>query len=893
MDSERRDVSHRPRKSSKRRLWPSVPRKRRWTKKFKENTRPKGSKQHTENSNATSVPPRREGILIESIMNEQKASRSSSLEPGGIEITTTAEINVPASVEPVIDLESEQFMNIEQINQSFSRNLTPTSTTTTESLIVEKENNEVIEVPKLNGRRLIDVAYLFEQLSSIDHSPFNCTFKDFKFVSENRQGMYACFKFDCQMCGEKVIIKSDRSGREINQHVVHGIVTSGNGFAQLDEFCAHVDMPCMSDKLFIKENIIFGDIIKDIALESMYQAGKEEREIAIAKGHVDPDGIPYITVVVDGSWAKRSYRTNYNSLSGVSCIIGFETKKVLFLGIRNAYCCVCALAKNKNTVPKEHRCFKNWSKSSTAMEADGIVEGFKCSIDMHKIKYKTLIGDGDSSVTSALNESLPYGHCTSINKIECSNHLLRNYCSKLKNLTKKTENKFGLVPVRLRKTLDLNILRLRKAIKGAVDHTSKLPNVTKEQKLNNLKQDLLNSPCHVFGDHEKCKPYFCKGVIGENFVPEMKKCGLWYDLFAALSLIVTNVESLLMAQTNNIAEQFNSIIAKFIGGKRVNYCLRGSYEMRCYAAAAKQNTGNLVKTLANATEIPMKYLKRNECKNKRTADTSRITKRRKRNVALADEHYGNMEKEADLESDIFNKKKEEFLLDLTQSASNRNKIQTKTIGQGANQEWLKERKIRLTASFFGQVCKLRPATSCKNVVKQLLYNKFKGNDATKYGSENEPVAVKDAEKVLGLQIEPCGLFIDEKRPYLGASPDGLVGDDTIVEIKCPSSASNLSPVEAIDQKKITFCTNDSNLDNIKLKRNHNYYYQIQGQLQITQRKYCIFIVWTPLGLVYEKIEKNNDFWNSIVSKLDEFYFKCILPELIDPRLPRNLPIRDR
>lgn len=39
----------------------------------------------------------------------------------------------------------------------------------------------------------------------------------------------------------------------------------------------------------------------------MYQAGIEEKQKAISNGHVDPDGIPYITVAVDGSWAKRSY----------------------------------------------------------------------------------------------------------------------------------------------------------------------------------------------------------------------------------------------------------------------------------------------------------------------------------------------------------------------------------------------------------------------------------------------------------------------------------------------------------------------------------------------------------------------------------------------------------
>lgn len=56
-------------------------------------------------------------------------------------------------------------------------------------------------------------------------------------------------------------------------------------------------------------------------------------------------------------------------------------------------------------------------------------------------------------------------------------------------MVKKTEI-FGLVPIKLRKTLDLNILRLRKAVKGAVEHSTKLPDLTLKQKICNLKQDL-------------------------------------------------------------------------------------------------------------------------------------------------------------------------------------------------------------------------------------------------------------------------------------------------------------------------------------------------------------------------------------------------------------------
>lgn len=51
----------------------------------------------------------------------------------------------------------------------------------------------------------------------------------------------------------------------------------------------------------------------------MENAAKEEATIAIENGDVDADGIPYITVYVDGDWSKRSYGHNYNAASGVVC----------------------------------------------------------------------------------------------------------------------------------------------------------------------------------------------------------------------------------------------------------------------------------------------------------------------------------------------------------------------------------------------------------------------------------------------------------------------------------------------------------------------------------------------------------------------------------------------
>lgn len=52
-------------------------------------------------------------------------------------------------------------------------------------------------------------------------------------------------------------------------------------------------------------------------MKNVDEAHAEEILIANEKNHIDPDGVPYITVILDGGWSKRSYGHNYNALSGV------------------------------------------------------------------------------------------------------------------------------------------------------------------------------------------------------------------------------------------------------------------------------------------------------------------------------------------------------------------------------------------------------------------------------------------------------------------------------------------------------------------------------------------------------------------------------------------------
>lgn len=68
----------------------------------------------------------------------------------------------------------------------------------------------------------------------------------------------------------------------------------------------------------------------------------------------------------------------------------------------------------------------------------------------------------------------------------------------------------------------------------------------------------------------------------------------------------------------------------------------------------------------------------------------------------------------------------------------------------------------------------------------------------------------------------CGLFIDTKNHFLGATPDGLIGNDTLVEIKCPISAANITTEEGIRQRKITLWKINKDKDIIGINTHHKY-----------------------------------------------------------------------
>lgn len=116
------------------------------------------------------------------------------------------------------------------------------------------------------------------------------------------------------------------------------------------------------------------------------------------------------------------------------------------------------------------------------------------------------------------------------------------------------------------------------------------------------------------------------------------------------------------------------------------------------------------------------------------------------------------------------------------SPRNVSEIEKDTRDQADSPEWLIERRNRITSSVVGGIAKMRHTTKRAKKVESLLYTKFRGNSATRYGTEMEETAKQEYEAFqqqhghLGLTVEKCGLCVSLNDPWLAASPDGLVND---------------------------------------------------------------------------------------------------------------------
>lgn len=151
-------------------------------------------------------------------------------------------------------------------------------------------------------------------------------------------------------------------------------------------------------------------------------------------------------------------------------------------------------------------------------------------------------------------------------------------------------------------------------------------------------------------------------------------------------------------------------------------------------------------------------------------------------------------------------------------------------------EWLAMRLGKLTASRMADVLavtKSGPSASRKNYMAQLVAERMTGqpaesfsNAAMAWGTEHEPLARAEYEILTDYSVEQVSFVDHPDIEWCGASPDGLVLDSGLVEIKCPNTATHIEYLLAG-------------------KPPAKYVPQMLLQLACTGRKWCDFVSYDP------------------------------------------------
>jgi putative phage-type endonuclease len=114
--------------------------------------------------------------------------------------------------------------------------------------------------------------------------------------------------------------------------------------------------------------------------------------------------------------------------------------------------------------------------------------------------------------------------------------------------------------------------------------------------------------------------------------------------------------------------------------------------------------------------------------------------------------------------------------------------------------WLKARCGMLTASKFKDaICKKGKETeACRKLKINIIAERMTDtmtevyvNPAMQWGIETEGAARDKYEEITGNLVMPCGFALHDTIEYCGASPDGLIDSDGLLELKCPTSATHI------------------------------------------------------------------------------------------------------
>jgi putative phage-type endonuclease len=173
-------------------------------------------------------------------------------------------------------------------------------------------------------------------------------------------------------------------------------------------------------------------------------------------------------------------------------------------------------------------------------------------------------------------------------------------------------------------------------------------------------------------------------------------------------------------------------------------------------------------------------------------------------------------------------------------------------------DWYKARLGKVTASKVSAVLAKRDSATRADYLTDLVLERLTGNqqefyqnEAMQWGTDTEPQARMAYEAFKCVLVDEMGFIDHHSIQYFGCSPDGLVGEDGLVEIKCPNSKTHISTL-------------------MSGKAPTKYIPQMQTQMAVMNRQWCDFVSFDPrlpedLQLFVIRVNRDDEY----IAKLEE------------------------
>jgi putative phage-type endonuclease len=178
-------------------------------------------------------------------------------------------------------------------------------------------------------------------------------------------------------------------------------------------------------------------------------------------------------------------------------------------------------------------------------------------------------------------------------------------------------------------------------------------------------------------------------------------------------------------------------------------------------------------------------------------------------------------------------------------------------------EWYAVRLGKVTGSQVSAVLAKRDSATRANYLSELVVERLTGqqaeffmNDSMQWGVDTEPQARMAYESANNVLVDELGFCDHPTITNFGVSPDGLVGKDGLIEIKCPNSKTHIDTV-------------------LSKKAPSKYIPQMMAQMACTGRKWCDFVSFDPrlpedLQLFVVRVDRDDEYIANLEKEVSVF-----------------------